>query len=478
MKWDISNVHIISRLGQHIVLDVETNSIHLLDEASVQVLKALVNAQGNAEALLPTLSKEGRIIMEELKALKDAGTLFTPAAMPLGFTMPEGVKSLCLNVAHDCNLACAYCFASQGNFGGSPALMTPEVGRKAVDFLISHAQDRPLLEMDFFGGEPLMAMDTVQEVVRYGRKKAAEVHKAIKFSLTTNGVQLNQEIRDFLIQNEISLVLSLDGRKEVNDRMRYTKNHKPSYDVIVPHFKAVSQVTGDYVVRGTYTRYNLDFSQDVKSFLEEGFDHLSVEPVVCSKDTDFALRKEDLPVLEKEYERLARLYLKRVEEGRPFDFFHFNVDLEGGPCLYKRVSACGAGFEYLAVTPEGDIYPCHQFVGIESFKMGTLDEGIVRKDLAEEFHATHVYSKEACQSCWARYHCSGGCHANAWEFNQNIKQPYVLGCEIQKIRLELAITVQVMLLLYHRYNMVTETSESARADQVAKEKIQKLLKNT
>lgn len=474
MKLNVEGIHIIEKKGINIVLDIESNSTHVFDKESLVVLNKIIVAKGEVSGI--AFNEEEREILEELLSLKEQGMLFT---LPAGQVPPmrfQGIKSICLNVAHDCNLACAYCFASQGDFGGKPSLMSKETGRKAVDFLIGNSGKRKLLEMDFFGGEPLMAMDTVKEVVRYGHEQAAKAGKVFKFSLTTNGVLLDQETIDYIVANRISLVLSLDGRKEVNDRMRYTKNHKPSYDLILPRYLELAEKTDDYVVRGTYTKHNLDFSEDVKSFDALGFKHLSIEPAVCSEDTDFALGEGDLELIQDEYARLAVVYLERYKAGHPIDFFHFNVDLSAGPCIYKRVTACGAGFEYLALTPEGDIYPCHQFVGQEEFKMGDLDHGIVDQESSDTFRQTNIYSKESCRSCWARYYCSGGCHANAQEFNQDIKKPYQLGCEIQKIRLEMAIFVQVMVSLYDKGQEGDRMQDMSRNDLYTRDKIKDLIK--
>ncbi len=475
MKLYIEGIHIIEKMGINIVLDIESNSTHVFDTESLEVLKKIIENEGDISSLV--LDADQNEILAELLSLKEQGMLFT---VPIGEIPPmnfQGVKSICLNVAHDCNLACAYCFASQGDFGGKPCLMSLETGRKAVDFLIQNSGTRKLLEMDFFGGEPLMAMDTVKEVVRYGHEQAAKHGKFFKFSLTTNGVLLDEETRNYIVDNKISLVLSLDGRKDVNDRVRYTKNHKPSYDLIVPSYLELAKKTTDYVVRGTYTKHNLDFTEDIKSFEALGFEHLSIEPVVCSEDTDFTLEETDLPRIRKEYEQLAAYYLERYKAGHPIDFFHFNVDLSAGPCIYKRISACGAGFDYLAITPEGDIYPCHQFVGQEEFKMGNLDQGIVDLECSKNFQKTNIFTKEACQNCWAKYFCSGGCHANAQEFNKDINKPYKLGCEIQKIRLEMAIFVQVMVSLYDKGQENSQMQDINRNDLFMRNKIKNLIEN-
>lgn len=488
MKLDLRGVHSIQRMGKHIVLDVESGSVHLFDGPAAGALEGLRECEGETTLFLERFPKEAHLL-KEMEALYEQGTLFSPPIKDLKMDMPDQLTSLCLNVAHDCNLACDYCFAAQGNFGGQPVLMTPQTGRRAVDYLIAHSGHKRMLEIDFFGGEPLMAWDTVQAVIDYAKAKVARAAKVIKFSMTTNGLTLNQDKLDYLKKEKVGLVLSLDGRKAVHDRMRKTKNGRASYERVLANFRKVQGLTEDYVVRGTYTKYNLDFTQDLLSFLEEGFDHISIEPVVCDKETDYRLTEEDLGQIEKEYEKLAGLYLDHYRKKDPIDFFHFNVNLKKGPCIYKRVIACGAGYEYLAITPEGDIYPCHQFVGDEDWKMGSIwpqtgqDLGQVADPLNQPtnqetkalFQANTVYAKADCRDCWARYYCSGGCHANAYAFNGSINKPYKLGCKIQKIRLELAIFVQVMILLCNDEDNVDNTLQKDRNDLYTKDKIKEML---
>ena len=358
------------------------------------------------------------------------------------------VKALCLHIAHDCNLGCKYCFAEEGEYHGRRALMSFEVGKKALDFLIVNSGNRRNLEVDFFGGEPLMNWEVVKQLVAYGRSREQECNKRFRFTLTTNGILLNDEIMDFCNQEMSNVVLSLDGRREVNDFMRPVRSgQKSSYDIIVPKFQkfARSRKGKDYYVRGTFTRHNLDFSEDVKHFADLGFEQMSIEPVVASKEEPYAIREEDLPRILDEYDKLAVEMIKRNREGKAFNFFHFMIDLEGGPCVAKRLSGCGSGTEYLAVTPWGDFYPCHQFVGQEDFLMGNVNEGVLRTDLRDEFKLCNVYAKEKCRNCFARFYCSGGCAANSWQFHQSITDAYDIGCQMQKKRIECAIMIKAAL---------------------------------
>ena len=357
------------------------------------------------------------------------------------------VKTLCLHIAHDCNLACQYCFAEEGEYHGRRALMSFEVGKKALDFLVANSGSRRNLEVDFFGGEPLMNWEVVKQLVEYGRSIEEANNKKFRFTLTTNGVLLNDEILDFVNKEMGNIVLSTDGRKEVHDRMRPFRNGKGSYDLIMPKFKKVAESRNqtNYYVRGTFTHYNLDFSKDVLSLADEGFKQISVEPVVASPEDAYALRTEDLPQIFEEYDKLAVEMIKREKEGRGFNFFHFMIDLTGGPCVYKRLSGCGSGTEYLAVTPWGDLYPCHQFVGNEDFLLGNVDDGIVKKNICEEFKQCNVYSKPKCKDCFAKLFCSGGCAANSYNFHGNINDSYEVGCEMERKRVECAIMIKAAL---------------------------------
>ena len=436
--------------GEYILLDVNSGSVHVLDQVAYRILDVFDGA--NDAAIIAEFAAEFgetavRETLEELHELMAAGQLFSAdAEIPPVFAAKPIVKSLCLHIAHDCNLRCGYCFASTGSFGHDRGLMSPEVACRAVDFLLEHGGSRKHAEIDFFGGEPLLNMATVRAAVAHIRKREAETGKIFNLTLTTNAVLLSQENLDFLNQENIQLILSIDGRREVHDRMRPFAGGVGSYDKVLANMhKAVDSRQGaNYYARGTYTAYNLDFAADVLALADEGFGRLSVEPVVA-KDAPYGLCEEQLPELFAQYELLAAEYLRRHREGNGFDFFHFNVDLENGPCLTKRLSGCGAGHEYYAVTPEGDLYPCHQFVGRDDFKVGTVFAGIDQPDLCDEFRQAHVLTKPECRRCWARFYCSGGCHANAEAFHGSIHQPYELGCELQKKRLECAIAVQIGL---------------------------------
>ena len=357
------------------------------------------------------------------------------------------VKALCLNVAHDCNLRCRYCFADEGEYHGKRELMSEETGKAALDFLVRESGNRKNLEVDFFGGEPLMNFDVVKAVVAYGRELERTRGKRFRFTLTTNGVLLNDGILDFVNREMSNLVLSIDGRKAVHDRMRPFTGGHGSYDAVLPKLlrAAESRKQTDYFVRGTFTRYNLDFAEDVIHLAELGFEQISVEPVVASPEDDYALRMEDVPALEEQYDRLAVYLLKRHREGRPVSFFHFNIDLEGGPCVYKRLSGCGAGSEYLGVTPQGKLYPCHQFVGKEDFTVGDIRNGINRTDLTDRFKACNVYTRDACRDCFARLYCAGGCAANAYNFTGGLNGVYDVGCALQKKRIECALMLKAAL---------------------------------
>ncbi len=462
-------IHRYINNGYHIVMDVNSGSVHVMDRSAydaVPVVERLI-AQGTqdqeiiAQALEKELSlshSEAGELAEEFLALKEAGQLFAQDIYEDyidAFTERETVvKALCLHIAHDCNLACKYCFAGEGEYHGRRALMSLEVGRKALDFLVANSGNRVNLEVDFFGGEPLMNWQVVKELVAYGRSLEEPHHKKFRFTLTTNGVLLTDEVMDFVNKEMSNLVLSIDGRKEIHDLMRPHRGGQGSYDEILPKYKkaAESRNQMNYYVRGTYTRNNTDFSEDVIHLADQGFEQISVEPVVADKKEDYALRMEDVPKLLSEYDRLAQEYIRRKRDGKGFQFFHFMIDLEGGPCVAKRLSGCGSGTEYLAVTPWGDLYPCHQFVGQEEFLMGNVEDGIVRKDIQDKFKACNVYSKKECRDCFAKFYCSGGCAANAWHESGDVNGSYELGCELQRKRVECAIMIKAALAEEEREN--------------------------
>lgn len=451
-KLNFNNIHKFSFDELRILLDINSGSVHVIDEITWDYLEQLEALAGNWQEVQVTLSEKYdsltlKGVREELEQLIENNLLFTEDIDPSQYQPNSNsvVKALCLHVAHDCNLRCGYCFAGTGAFGGNRSFMTREVGEKAIDFLLASSQNRKHVEIDFFGGEPLLNFDVVKELVAYGNKKAKEFGKIIKFTMTTNGVLLDDEVQEFLNANDMSVVLSLDGRKEINDYMRPFPNGKGSYNIIKDKMVkfADSRNHQDYYLRGTFTRHNLDFANDVKHLAQLGFKEVSVEPVVAETKYDYSFKEEDLPVLKEQYEALTRYYWDEYVNGRGFNFFHFNIDLNHGPCLPKRLTGCSAGNEYLAVSPEGDLYPCHQFVGQEQFKIGSVYKGIERKDVARDFQTSHVLNKEECRSCWARYYCSGGCHANNLKYGGSLLKPYAFGCQLQRKRLECAIYLQV-----------------------------------
>ena len=444
-------VHQYKNNGYNIVLDVNSGSVHVVDDLVYDMIALYETASEDeiAEKLAGKYSPEDiREAYSEIKELVKEECLFTEDIYKdyiFDFKKrPTVVKALCLHIAHDCNLACKYCFAEEGEYHGRRALMSFEVGKKALDFLIANSGSRRNLEVDFFGGEPLMNFDVVKQLVAYGREQEKLHDKQFRFTLTTNGVLLNKEVQEFANKEMANVVLSVDGRKEVHDFMRPFRGGQGSYDYIIPKFKemAESRNQTNYYVRGTFTHYNTDFASDVLSLADEGFKQISVEPVVAPETEDYAIKASDLPKIMEEYDYLAKEMLKREKEGRGFNFFHFMIDLSGGPCVAKRLSGCGSGTEYLAVTPWGDLYPCHQFVGQEEFLMGNVDEGIVRTDLQEEFKCCNVYAREKCQDCFAKFYCSGGCAANSYNFTGRITDTYDIGCEMMRKRVECAIMLK------------------------------------
>lgn len=444
-------VHQYKNNGYNIVLDVNSGSVHVVDDLVYDIIALYETASEDeiAEKLAGKYSPEDiREAYSEIKELVKEECLFTEDIYKdyiFDFKKrPTVVKALCLHIAHDCNLACKYCFAEEGEYHGRRALMSFEVGKKALDFLIANSGSRRNLEVDFFGGEPLMNFDVVKQLVVYGREQEKLHDKQFRFTLTTNGVLLNKEVQEFANKEMANVVLSVDGRKEVHDFMRPFRGGQGSYDYIIPKFKemAESRNQTNYYVRGTFTHYNTDFASDVLSLADEGFKQISVEPVVAPETEDYAIKASDLPKIMEEYDYLAKEMLKREKEGRGFNFFHFMIDLSGGPCVAKRLSGCGSGTEYLAVTPWGDLYPCHQFVGQEEFLMGNVDEGIVRTDLQEEFKCCNVYAREKCQDCFAKFYCSGGCAANSYNFTGRITDTYDIGCEMMRKRVECAIMLK------------------------------------
>ena len=449
-------VHQYKMGGYNIVIDVNSGAIHVVDDMTYDMIE--MYELSDKDSIFAEMAKrypeqkdEIAEVWDELAELIAAEELFTKDSYEPYITdfakRPTVVKALCLHIAHDCNLACQYCFAEEGEYHGKRELMSYEVGKKALDFLVANSGNRRNLEVDFFGGEPLMNFQVVKDLVAYGRSLEKEHDKNFRFTLTTNGVLLDDDIMEFANKEMGNVVLSIDGRKEVHDRMRPFRKGAGSYDLIVPKFQkfAESRHQDKYYVRGTFTHNNLDFSKDVLHLADLGFKQISVEPVVAQDTDSYAIREEDLPQLMEEYENLALEMVRRHGTEEDFNFFHFMIDLEGGPCVAKRLSGCGSGTEYLAVTPTGALYPCHQFVGNTDFLMGNVDDGVVNTDLRDEFKSCNVYAKEKCRECFARFYCSGGCAANSYNFHGDIHNAYDIGCALQKKRVECAIMIKAAL---------------------------------
>ena len=451
-------VHQYELNGYHIVLDTCSGAVHSVDEVAYDII-ALFPDHSREEIVAAMLEKYGgrpdvdrgelEQCLDDVQALKDAGKLFTPDTFePLAFDFKARntvVKALCLHVAHTCNLNCSYCFASQGKYHGERALMSFEVGRQSLDFLMDHSGSRRNLEVDFFGGEPLMNWDVVKRLVQYARSVEKERGKNFRFTLTTNGMLIDDDVIDFANREMSNVVLSLDGRKEINDRTRVDYQGRGSYDRIVPKFQKLVAARGgkNYYMRGTFTHANPDFTKDLFHMADNlGFTELSMEPVVCAPDDPAALTPEDLEIVKDQYEILAKDMLRREKEGKSITFYHYMLDLTGGPCVYKRISGCGSGTEYMAVTPWGDLYPCHQFVGEESYKLGDVWNGVTNTALREQFRACNAYARPDCADCWAKLYCSGGCAANAYHATGSIRGVYQAGCDLFRKRIECAIMMK------------------------------------
>ena len=447
-------VHQYINNGYPIVLDVNSGAVHLVDQLAYDVIA--LYPDNSREEIIEKLAKtyaktDIREALEDIEELIKEKQLFTEDTyqdLILDFKQRKTVvKALCLHIAHDCNLACKYCFAGEGEYHGDRSLMSFEVGKQALDFLVANSGSRVNLEVDFFGGEPLMNWQVVKDLVAYGRSLEEPYHKKFRFTLTTNGVLLDDEVMEFANREMSNVVLSIDGRKSVHDYMRPARNGKGSYDLILPKFKklAESREQMNYYVRGTFTHHNLDFAEDVLSLAGEGFEQISVEPVVSEPDKDYAITEADVPKILEEYDKLAARMLQWQKEGKGFNFFHFMLDLDGGPCAVKRLAGCGSGTEYLAVTPWGDLYPCHQFVGNEKFLMGNVFEGITKTEIQNEFKLCNVYAKKECKNCFAKFYCSGGCAANAYNLSGNINGVYDIGCQLQRKRVECAIMLKTAM---------------------------------
>ena len=440
--------------GYNIVIDVCSGSVHAVDELAYAAISLYAEGLGREETASLLCEKQGvtraeaEECLDSIEELKTEGRLFTedsyePLAGELKKRSAGVVKALCLHVAHTCNLNCAYCFASQGKYRGERAVMSFEVGKRALDFLVENSGTRHNLEVDFFGGEPLMNFGVVKQLVAYARSIEKEKNKNFRFTLTTNGLLIDDEVIDFANRECVNVVLSLDGRKEIHDAYRVDHAGNGSWERIVPKFQKLVSARGNknYYMRGTFTHRNPDFLKDIQAMLDLGFTELSMEPVVAAPGDEAALTEADCEIVKDQYERLAALMIKREREGKPFTFYHYMIDLEGGPCVYKRISGCGSGTEYMAVTPWGNLYPCHQFVGEEKFLLGNVFEGVQNEKLRDEFASCNLYTRPECRECWARLYCSGGCAANAWHATGSINGVYKLGCELFKKRMECAIAV-------------------------------------
>lgn len=450
-------IHTFSQNGFTLVVDVYSGSVHVVDEQAAELIRLRENASGE-ETLKRFMAAHPdedelsvRECLDDIEELVRQGRLYKDDTAirqaAVSDKKPAELKALCLNIAHTCNLTCSYCFAGQGSYKGDTALMPYETGKAALDMLVRMSGRRRNLEVDFFGGEPLLNWQTVKRLVAYGRSIEKEYNKNFRFTLTTNGMLVDDDVIDFCNREMHNVVLSLDGRKEVHDRFRVDRAGRGSYDKIVPRFQEFVRRRGDqnYYIRGTYTRHNLDFLNDVKHMADLGFTQLSMEPIVTAPDDPEALRPEDLPVLYEQYEQLAVEMLKRKREGKGFDFYHYLIDLENGPCLYKRLGGCGSGTEYLAVTPSGELYPCHQFVGDAAYLMGNVWDGVTRSDLFEQFKACGLSSRPDCDNCWAKLYCAGGCAANAYHATGDINGIYEYGCDLFRKRLESALMMQAAL---------------------------------
>ena len=447
-------VHTFRQNGYNVALDSVSGSVHCVDDVAFDVINAYENT--SRDEIIRTVSSKHNVseqdvieCLEDVDGLKAEGLLFAedtfrPDVEKLA-KRDTVVKALCLHVAHTCNLNCEYCFAAQGKYHGERALMSFEVGKRALDFLVENSGTRHNLEVDFFGGEPLMNFDVVKRLVEYARSIENEKGKHFRFTLTTNGMLIDDDVIDFANREMDNVVLSLDGRREVNDRFRKTAGGQGSFDVIVPKFQKFVKARGDksYYMRGTFTHFNPDFTKDIQTMLDLGFNELSMEPVVCPPADAYALTEEDKQTVLKEYEKLADMMLEREKQGKPFTFYHYMLDLEGGPCIYKHISGCGSGTEYLAVTPTGELYPCHQFVGNKDYLMGDIWQGVTRTDTRDKFKRCNAYSRKECDDCWARLYCSGGCAANAYNATGDINGVYSYGCELFKKRIECAVALQI-----------------------------------
>ena len=447
----MSLIHKFKQGGKCFVLDVNTGAVHIVDELVYDLVDD--NKLRSKELVADFGAKYGADVVEEayeeLQELVAEGILYTEDQYEdiahSSMDDRDYIKAVCLNIIHACNLRCKYCFADEGEYNGHKGKMSLETAKKAIDYVVKRSGPRKNIEIDLFGGEPTMMMDTIKEIIAYARENEAKWNKRIRFTMTTNATLLTDEMMDYMDKQLENIILSIDGRKEVNDKVRIRFDGKGSYDQILPNIKkmvAKRDKTKAHTVRGTFTRENLDFYEDVKMMVDEGFREISIEPVVLEDGHPLALRKEDLPKIFESYDKLYDELVQKKAEGKEFNFYHFKVDLNGGPCVYKRISGCGAGFEYVAITPQGEVYPCHQFVGKEEYKLGSIYDDSYNADLGMSFKKAHIYNKPKCRNCWARFYCSGGCQANNIAFNNDINNPYDIGCQMQKKRIECAIALK------------------------------------
>lgn len=454
----MADIHKFTQGGEHYVIDVNSGSVHMVDELVYDILddEGLKSKEEIIEMLKDKYSSEEiSEAYDEIKQLVNEEILYSDDCYEeialRGDNSPNYVKALCLNIIHDCNLRCKYCFADEGEYRGHKGKMSVETGKKAIDWVLKHSGPRKNIEVDLFGGEPLMMFKEIREIVDYAREQEKAFNKNIRFTMTTNATLLNDEMMDYLDKNMGNIVLSIDGRKEIHDKVRIRADKSGSYDAVAPKIKAMvdrRDKSKQYYARGTFTRENLDFFEDIMHLVNLGYDEISVEPVVLPDEHPLSLREQDLPTIFEQYDKLYEEMLRRHREGNEFKFYHFNINLQGGPCVYKRISGCGAGHEYVAITPQGEIYPCHQFVGNEDFRLGNIydEKDEMNEKIIKEFKNAHIYHKPECKKCWARFYCSGGCQANNFNFNGDMHVPYHVGCAMQKKRVECAIALKSKMM--------------------------------
>ena len=450
----MSLIHKFKQGDNYFVLDVNTGAVHVVDELVYDILED-EKIRPKAEDMKALGNKYDKDELseayDEIQELAEEGVLYSEdqyeEIAKSSMDDRDYIKALCLNIIHDCNLRCKYCFADEGEYHGHKGMMSYETAKKAIDYVVKRSGPRKNIEIDLFGGEPTLMMETIKKIVKYAKDNEEKWGKSIRFTMTTNVTLLTDEMMEYLDKEMVNIILSLDGRKEVNDKVRVKPNGSGSYDDIVPKIKKMISKRSKgktFYVRGTFTRNNTDFYEDVMAMINEGFRQISIEPVVLEDGHPLAIRKEDLPEIFANYDKLYEEMARRKKEGDEFTFYHFNIDLQGGPCVYKRISGCGSGFEYVAITPQGDVYPCHQFVGNEDFKLGSIYDDSFDTELSRKFKEANIYNKPKCRDCWAKFYCSGGCQANNFNFNGDMREPYEIGCIMQKKRIECAIALKAI----------------------------------